>query len=68
MPGCRVAVVERTVAGVFRYELVAEGGEPIGDLTSEEESLEVGDLVPCSGHVFEIRTIEDSTLHVRRVI
>jgi hypothetical protein len=65
---CRVAVVERTVAGVFRYELVAEGGEPIGDLTSEEGSWEIGDLVPCSGHIFEIRTIEDSTLHVRRVI
>jgi hypothetical protein len=63
-----VAVVERTVAGVFRYELVAEGGEPIGDLTSEDGSLEIGDLVPCGGHVFEIRTIEDSTLHVRRVI
>jgi hypothetical protein len=65
---CRVAGVERTVAGVFRYELVAEGGEPIGDLTSEEGSWEIGDLVPCSGHIFEIRTIEDSTLHVRRVI
>ena len=56
------------MGGVFRYEVVAEGGEPIGDLTSEEGSLEIGDLVPCSGHVFEIRTIEDSTLHVRRVI
>jgi hypothetical protein len=65
---CRVAVVERTVAGVFRYELVAEGGEPIGDLTSEEASWEIGDLVPCGGHVFEIRAIEGSTLQVRRVI
>jgi len=63
-----VALVERTVAGVFRYELVAEGGEPIGELTSEEGSWEVGDLVPCSGHIFEIRAIEDTTLHVRRVI
>jgi hypothetical protein len=63
-----VAVVERTVAGVFRYELVAEDGEPLGDLTSEEGSLVIGDLVPCSGHVFEVRTIENSTLHVRRVI
>jgi len=63
-----VVVVERTVVGVFRYELVAEDGEPIGDLTSEQESWEIGDLVPCSGHVFEIRAIEDATLHVRRVI
>jgi hypothetical protein len=60
--------VERTVGGVFRYELVTEDGEPIGDLSSEEGSWEIGDLVPCSGHVFEIRTIEDSTLQVRRVI
>jgi hypothetical protein len=65
---CRLAVVERTVAGVFRYELVSEGGEPIGGLMSEEGSWEIGDLVPCEGHVFEIRTIEDSTLYVRRVI
>jgi hypothetical protein len=63
-----VVPVERTVSGVFRYELVAEDGDPIGDLTSEEGALEVGDLVPCGGHVFEIRTIEDTTLHVRRVI
>ena len=56
------------MAGVFRYELVAEGGEPVGDLTSEVGSWEIGDLVPCGGHVFEIRTIEDATLHVRRVI
>jgi hypothetical protein len=63
-----VAVVERTVAGVFRYELVAEDGDLIGDLTSEQGSWEIGDLVPCGGHVFEIRTIEDTTLHVRRVI
>ena len=60
--------MERTVAGAFRYKLVAESGELLGDLTSERDSWEIGDLVPCSGHVFEIRTIEDSTLHVRRVI
>jgi len=63
-----VKPVERTVAGVFRYELVAEDGDEIGDFTSEESSWEIGDLVPCGGHVFEIREIEDSTLHVRRVI
>jgi hypothetical protein len=63
-----VALVERTVAGVYRYELIAEGGEPVGDLTSEEGSWEIGDLVPCGGHVFEIRAIENGTLHVRRVI
>jgi hypothetical protein len=63
-----VAVVERTVAGVFRYELVAEDGDSIGDLTSDQESWETGDLVPCGGHVFEIRTIDGTTLHVRRVI
>jgi hypothetical protein len=60
--------VERTVAGVFRYELVGENGESLGDLTSEKGSWEVGDLIPCRGHMFEIRAIEDSTLHVRRVI
>ncbi len=60
--------VERTVAGVFRYELVAEDGDAVGELTSEQASWEIGDLVPCGGHVFEIRTIEGSTLHVRRVI
>ena len=63
-----MAPVERTVAGVFRYELVAEDGEPIGDLATEEGSWTIGDLVPCAGHVFEIRTIENSTLQVRRVI
>jgi hypothetical protein len=35
---------------------------------SEESSFEVGDLVPCGGHMFEIQAIEDTTLHVRRVI
>jgi hypothetical protein len=63
-----VAAVERTVAGDFRYELVGQDGESLGDLTSEEASWEVGDLVPCGGHMFEIRAIEDTTLHVRRVI
>jgi hypothetical protein len=63
-----VESVERTVAGVFRYELVGEDGEPISDLTSEQDSWEVGDLVPCSGHVFEVRAVEDKTLQVRRVI
>ena len=61
-------VVERTVAGVFRYELIGDSGEPLGDFTSEKASWEVGDIVPCRGNMFEIRTIEDSTLHVRRVI
>jgi len=56
------------VGGVFRYELVAEDGEPIGDLATEEGSWAIGDLVPCAGHVFEIRTIENMTLQVRRVI
>ena len=63
-----MAAVERTVAGDFRYELVGEGGERFGDLTGEEASFEIGDLVPCSGHMFEIRAIDDATLHVRRVI
>ena len=53
---------------LFPYELVSETGEPLGALSSEKASWEVGDLVPCSGHVFEIRAIEDTTLHVRRVI
>jgi hypothetical protein len=63
-----VALVERTAAGVFRFELVGEAGEALGDLTCEESSWEVGDLVPCGGHMFEIRTVEGTTLHVRRVI
>ena len=60
--------MERTVAGVFRYELVGDDGESVGDLTSEQASWEVGDLVPCGGHMFEIQTIEDARLQVRRVI
>ena len=60
--------MERTVGGVYRYELVAEDGDAVGELSSDEEAWEVGDLVPCGGHVFEIRTIDESTLHVRRVI
>ena len=60
--------VERTAGVLFPYELVSESGEPLGDLSSEKASWEVGDLVPCSGHMFEIRAIEDTTLHVRRVI
>ena len=66
--GARLAPVERTVGGVFRYELVAEDGERIGDLATEEGSWTIGDLVPCAGHVFEIRTIENTKLQVRRVI
>ncbi len=56
------------MAGAFRYKLVAESGELLGDLTSERDSWDIGDLVPCSGHVFEVRAIEGTTLHVRRVI
>jgi hypothetical protein len=64
----RVLDVERTAGVTFPYELVGESGEPLGDLTSEQGSWEVGDLVPCSGHMFEIRAIDDTTLHVKRVI
>jgi len=61
--------VERTVAGVFRYVLVSEtSGEPLGAATFEHGSWEVGDLIPCHGHMFEIRLVEDSTLYVRRVL
>jgi hypothetical protein len=60
--------MERTVAGAFRYELVAEDGESLGDISSDKGSWEVGDLIPCRGHMYEIRSIEDATLHVRRVI
>jgi len=60
--------VERRVEGAFRYELVDESGESLGDFTSEKESWEVGDLIPCRGHMFEIREIDGPTLHVRRVI
>ena len=56
------------MAGAFRYELVGEDGEELGDLTSEKNTWEVGDLIPCRGHMFEIRAIDDTTLHVRRVI
>jgi hypothetical protein len=51
----------------FRYELVDEEGEPIGDLVGEDD-VDVGDLVPCGGHVFEIREVYDTVLYVRRVI
>jgi hypothetical protein len=60
--------MERTVAGAFPYELVGEDGEPCGNLMSDTATWEVGDLVPCGGHMFEIRAIDDTTLHVRRVI
>jgi len=56
------------VAEAFPYELVGEDGEELGDLTSDTGSWEVGDLIPCRGHMFEIRAIEDTTLHVKRVI
>jgi hypothetical protein len=52
----------------FRYELFDESGEPIGDLAHESDVLDVGDLVPCGGHVFEIREVYETVLHVRRVI
>ena len=60
--------MERTAGVLFPYELVSETGEPLGDFSSEKNTWEVGDLVPCRGHMFEIRAIEDKTLHVRRVI
>ena len=60
--------MERTAGVLFPYELVSESGEPLGNFGSEESTWEVGDLIPCSGHMFEIRAIEDKTLHVRRVI
>ena len=60
--------MERTVAGAFPYKLVGETGEPLGEFNSEKGTWEVGDLIPCGGHMFEIRAIEDMTLHVRRVI
>ena len=57
------------MARVFRYELVDEAGEPLGDVTTEQEAWEVGDLIPCSGHMFEVLLVdEDAVLHVRRVI
>jgi hypothetical protein len=64
----RVQSVERTAGVLFSYVLVSEAGEPLGDLSSEKSMWEVGDLVPCRGHMFEIRAIDDTTLHVRRVI
>jgi hypothetical protein len=60
--------VERTVAEALRFELVAESGEPLGSTTCDDGVWEVGDVVPCGGHMFEIRAIEGTTLHVRRVI
>jgi hypothetical protein len=45
----------------FRYELVDEDGEPIGDLAHESDDLEVGDIVSCNGHMFEIRELDNST-------
>lgn len=60
--------MERVVAGVFRYQLVDEDGEEIGEMISEQSSWVVGDLVPCGSHMFEVRRVEGSTLHVRKVI
>jgi hypothetical protein len=53
---------------VFHYELVDEEGEPIGDLAHESNDLDVGDIVPCGGHVFEVREVYDTVLYVRRVL
>jgi hypothetical protein len=52
----------------FRYELVDEDGEPIGDLAHDGDDLDVGDIVSCNGHMFEIREVDDGVLQVRRVI
>jgi hypothetical protein len=60
--------VERAVANAFRYELVSESGESLGQLTSEHDSFEVGDCVSCSGHVYEVQAVEGDVLRVRRVI
>ena len=60
--------MERTAGVTFPYVLVGESGEPLGDVTSETGTWEIGDLIPCGGHVFEIRAIEETTLHVKRVI
>jgi hypothetical protein len=60
--------VQQGPAQVFHYALVDDEGEPIGDLAHESDDLDVGDIIPFEGHVFEIREIDDSTLHVRRVI
>ena len=56
------------MAGVFRYELYDEAGEALGGMTSEQEAWEVGDLVPCGGHMFEVLLVIEDELHVRRVI
>jgi hypothetical protein len=58
--------VERLAAAGVNYELVTEDGEPVGDFAADE--VAVGDLVPCHGHTFEVQTIENHTLRVRRVI
>jgi lysyl-tRNA synthetase class II len=55
-------------AEVFHYELVDEHDLPIGALAHESNDLDVGDIVPCDGHMFEIRAVDEATLHVRRVI
>jgi hypothetical protein len=58
--------VERISLAGVHYELVGEDGEPVGDFAAQE--VAVGDLVPCHGHTFEVQTIENSTLRVRKVI
>ncbi|MHB8641316.1 MAG: hypothetical protein ACYDA3_00290 [Gaiellaceae bacterium] len=55
-------------AEVFHYELVDEHGVPIGALAHESDDLNTGDIVACDGHMFEIRTVDETTLQVRRVI
>jgi hypothetical protein len=63
-----VALVERAVAGAFRYELVTESGDSLGLLTSENDAFEVGDCVSCNGHVYEVQAVDGDVLRVRRVI
>ena len=65
---CTVRGVQQGPTEVFHYDLVDDEGEPIGDLAHESDALDVGDIIPFDGHVYEIRDIDEAVLHVRRVI
>jgi len=52
----------------FRYRLVTEDGEPVGDFASAEATWAAGDLVPFRGAIFEIVSVDDAVCYVRKVL
>ena len=60
--------MERPATLGFAYTLVSEEGEHVGDVVHEEEPREIGDLVGCGGHTYEVIRADGEVLSVRRVI